>query len=261
MFFFVSSISAETIVSILGNSSSPFLKTEIESAFARTNWEDHKFVEKELEPKEENWNYKLNLSVLNNQFQIVFYSKNSSTPIYISNTPLDLKKNSIENFEKFLEKRKIRDNFLHSGKEEVPKVRLFSNKDTYSEGEFINLGFETLQKGYVYILLFSNEGDEPILLYPNETQKEKELDTQTIISIGDSEKKIRASKPLGKEFVRAFYFTEPWNLIKLKRIPNSKFHWITINKNLSKKAAVGMEDEIKGKIQASSDLSWEIIAK
>jgi hypothetical protein len=197
-------------------------------------------------------------------FTIRFLS-NPQIQSFYSRTPKELRKQSMENFESFLSKEWLR-NKLNTTKSPIESnfsAKLFSNQKSYRLGESIELGFETFQDGYIYVVLVPENGTSPILLFPNSKQPSNKIPANQKVMISSDHDKIIASQPLGRDKILIYSSPKEWTHLEWKEIPGSRFHTIYPNSDRSKKNILGGKDrEDWGEIiKASSELSWEIIPK
>lgn len=268
IFFLPLSIFANTVIFL-----PPTLeKKEIEQTFANVGWDTSKFkfcsIAEDcdsLMPDKE-MVYELKISEQSEETRIIMKKNGEKQVLYETRVPSSLKKTALENFEKFLSRHLFQHQLLLLPKRDIisKSPTLFLNNQKLKIGDPIEIGFETFESGYVYVFLISSSGNDPILLFPNNTQKSSYVPNPGKTWISSNEDQIRASKPLGKETIRLVQLSEEWRDFDLKPIPNSKFNFLLPKKELNKKSTdknKALVSDFEDKIKATSEISWEIIAR
>lgn len=111
------------------------------------------------------------------------------------------------------------DNYIHVGQNWAELSQLQGNKkfklsvksksDSYKVGEKMSFDVLSRKSGFLYVL-YTNDRDETIWLYPNALSTENAVDKSHKFTIPpkDGEWQIEASAPAGKSLLTFFVFTD-----------------------------------------------------
>jgi hypothetical protein len=209
--------------------------------------------------------YEIFIEESEKQYKIRMQNTRSGASLFKMEVPSEMKKSAMENFESFLWKytftERLKKAVPLNSNSKAPLVKL--NSRNFKEGDPIEIEFVSQEEGYVYIVLFSNNEINPILLYPNKSLPERKLQINEVVIVSDKNDPIVASPPFGKETIKIFSMKNPWTGIELKGIGNTKFHYILPLKSSSTKSAIGKSDanDFNESTNAAAEMSWEVMSK